>query len=77
MKAVRVHAFGLDTPMRVDEVPAPGPAPGTLLVRAAGASYFGLRVVWVNRFAQAREKLPQNLDAEIKNLGELADQLGV
>ena len=37
MKAIRVHEYGLASPMRMDEVADPVPAPGELLVRAAAA----------------------------------------
>ena len=37
MKAVRVHAWGLGSPMRVSEVENPTPGAGELLVRAAAA----------------------------------------
>jgi 2-haloacid dehalogenase len=38
---------------------------------AAGASAFGFRVAWVNRFAQTRERLPGSPDAELRTLAEL------
>lgn len=38
---------------------------------AAGASSFGLKVAWVNRFGQSRERIPGQPDAEIGNLMEL------
>ncbi|HEY9718282.1 MAG TPA: haloacid dehalogenase type II [Trichormus sp.] len=38
---------------------------------AFGASAFGMRVVWCNRYGQRRERLPGNPDFEIKNLAEL------
>ncbi len=41
----------------------------------AGASWFGLRVVWVNRFAQKRERLPHEIDAEIRSLDEVDEVL--
>lgn len=44
---------------------------------AVGAASFGLRVVWVNRFGQRAERLPFQVDAEIKSLNELIDVLGV
>jgi 2-haloacid dehalogenase len=44
---------------------------------AAGAASFGLRVVWVNRFAQRREHLPYEPDAEIPSLGDLPRLLGI
>lgn len=37
MKAVRVHEFGLDVPMRLDEVPDAQAGPGELLVRLGAA----------------------------------------
>ncbi len=37
----------------------------------AGASHFGYRVVWVNRFAQKKERVPHEIDAEITSLDEL------
>ncbi len=44
---------------------------------AAGASNFGFQVAWVNRFGQARERLPQPPKAEIKTLRELPALLGI
>ena len=38
---------------------------------AYGASAFGFRVAWVNRFGQARERLPGSPDAEIHDLAQL------
>ena len=38
---------------------------------AYGARNFGFRVVWVNRFGQAHERLPKTPDAEITTLAEL------
>jgi len=38
---------------------------------AAGATAFGLRVAWINRFAQRPERLPFKPDIEIKTLAEL------
>ena len=43
---------------------------------AVGAANCGLRVVWVNRFNQRRERLPATPDAEIKSLDELPGWLG-
>ncbi len=37
----------------------------------AGASHFGYRVVWVNRFGQKKERVPHEIDAEINSLDEL------
>ena len=38
---------------------------------AAGASAFGFKVAWVNRFGQSEERLPGHPDVEIKHLMEL------
>lgn len=38
---------------------------------AAGASNFGMTVVWVNRFGQRVERLPGRSDVELTNLSEL------
>ena len=38
---------------------------------ASGATAFGLRVAWINRFAQRPERLPYRPDVEIKTLAEL------
>ena len=38
---------------------------------AVGAAAFGFRVAWVNRFDQARERLPAQPDAELLTLAEL------
>ena len=42
---------------------------------AAGASAFGFKVAWVNRFGQSEERLPGQPDVEIKHLMELPDFL--
>ncbi len=42
---------------------------------ASGATAFGLRVAWINRFAQRPERLPFQLDVEIKTLAELPGRL--
>ncbi|MGA8179797.1 MAG: haloacid dehalogenase type II [Desulfobacterales bacterium] len=42
---------------------------------ASGASVFGFKVAWVNRFGQSVERLPGKPDIEIKNLAELPDLL--
>lgn len=42
---------------------------------AAGASAFGFKVAWINRFGQSVERLPGQPDAEIKTLSELPDLL--
>lgn len=38
---------------------------------AAGASTFGFKVAWCNRFGQSRERLPDGPHAQIKTLAEL------
>ena len=38
---------------------------------AAAAATFGFRVAWVNRFSQAKERLPDQPDAELRTLSEL------
>jgi len=38
---------------------------------ASGASAFGFKVAWINRFDQSAERLPGRPDAEIRNLMEL------
>ncbi|HKK05926.1 MAG TPA: HAD-IA family hydrolase, partial [Gammaproteobacteria bacterium] len=43
---------------------------------AAGAASFGFRVVWVNRFDQPRERLPDGPAAELKDLAGLPGLLG-
>jgi len=43
---------------------------------AAGAANAGLRVVWINRFGQRRERLPAGPDAEITSMAELPALLG-
>ncbi len=43
---------------------------------AYAASAFGLRVVWCNRYGQARERLPGAPDREIASLAELPGLLG-
>ena len=42
----------------------------------AGASAFGLKVAWINRFGQSKERLPGHPDIEIENLLELPELLG-
>lgn len=42
---------------------------------AVGAAAFGFKVAWVNRFAQHREHLPAQPQAEIRSLGELPELL--
>jgi len=43
---------------------------------AYAASAFGLRVVWCNRYGQARERLPGAPDREIRSLAELPTLVG-
>jgi len=43
---------------------------------AHGASDFGMRVVWCNRYGQRRERLPGKPDFEIRTLAELPALLG-
>jgi 2-haloacid dehalogenase len=43
---------------------------------AVGAANAGLRVAWINRFGERRERLPSQPDAEIKSLAELPILLG-
>jgi 2-haloacid dehalogenase len=42
---------------------------------ASGASAFGFKVAWINRFGQSEERLPGRPNVEIKNLLELPDLL--
>ena len=42
---------------------------------ASGASAFGFKVAWVNRFGQSEERLPGRPDVEIQTLLELPDFL--
>jgi len=44
---------------------------------AVGAASFGLKVAWINRFAQRRERLPFQPDTELKSLAELPALIGV
>lgn len=44
---------------------------------AFGASHFGFRVAWVNRFGQPPERLPGRPDAEIADLDALPPLLGI
>lgn len=44
---------------------------------AHGASAFGFRVAWVNRYGQRRERLPGAPDVELKSLSELPPVLGL
>ncbi|MEJ2587753.1 MAG: haloacid dehalogenase type II [Deltaproteobacteria bacterium] len=42
---------------------------------ASGASSFGFKVAWINRFGQRKERLPGMPDAEIRSLAELPELL--
>ena len=44
---------------------------------AHGASAFGMRVIWCNRYGQSRERLPGAPDHEIRSLAELPALVGV
>lgn len=44
---------------------------------AVGAATFGMRVAWVNRFGQRRERLTADPDAELETLAELPAILGL
>jgi 2-haloacid dehalogenase len=44
---------------------------------ACAAANFGFRVVWVNRFAQADERIPGQPEHEIRNLAELPPLFGL
>ncbi|MCW5750154.1 MAG: haloacid dehalogenase type II [Alphaproteobacteria bacterium] len=44
---------------------------------AYAAKAFGFHTVWINRFEQARERLPGEPDYEVRSLGELPGVLGV
>ncbi|NQW02123.1 MAG: haloacid dehalogenase type II [Rhodospirillales bacterium] len=44
---------------------------------ACAAANFGFRVVWVNRFAQAEERIPGKQEFEISNLAELPPLFGL
>ena len=44
---------------------------------AVGAANIGLRVAWINRFGQRRERLPSQPEVEIKSLVDLPALLGL
>lgn len=44
---------------------------------AAGAATFGMRVAWINRFQQQRERLPDGPDVELTTLAEIPALLGL
>jgi 2-haloacid dehalogenase len=57
---------------RLKPLPADAPAyPSSNAWDAHGASDFGMRVVWCNRYGQRRERLPGSPDFEIRTLAEL------
>lgn len=43
---------------------------------AAGAATFGMRVAWINRFGQRRERLPDGPDVELASLADVPALLG-
>jgi 2-haloacid dehalogenase len=44
---------------------------------AHGASAFGLKVVWCNRYGQSREILPGAADVEVSTLAEIPSIVGI
>jgi 2-haloacid dehalogenase len=44
---------------------------------AHGASAFGLKVVWCNRYRQGHEFLPGEADVEVSTLAEIPGILGI
>lgn len=44
---------------------------------AHGASSYGFQVVWINRFGQARERLPGAPDVELRSLAPLPEVVGI
>lgn len=44
---------------------------------AAGAASFGFRVVWINRYGQPPERLPDGPEVELDSLATLPDLLGL
>jgi 2-haloacid dehalogenase len=68
----RVYAYGLQKlGLRADEVSFQS----SNAWDAYGASNFGLRVVWCNRYGQRPERLPGAPDREIRDLSELPELL--
>ena len=68
----RVYAYGLEQlGLRADEVSFQS----SNAWDAYGASNFGLRVVWCNRYNHRAERLPGAPDYEIRNLSELPELL--
>jgi len=43
---------------------------------AHAAAHFGFKVIWINRFGQARERLPGELSAELTSLHEMPALVG-
>jgi 2-haloacid dehalogenase len=60
-----------------------GVAPGQICFQSSNAwdayaaSAFGMRVIWCNRYAKRRERLPGSPDAEIRTLAELPSLLAL
>jgi 2-haloacid dehalogenase len=80
-----VEAVGIykPAPRVYDMAPeALGLSPGRIIFMssnawdAAGAAAFGFHVGWVNRFGQAPERLPGDIDAELSSLEDLPGLLG-
>jgi 2-haloacid dehalogenase len=68
----RVYAYGLEKlGLRADQVSFQS----SNAWDAYGASHFGLRVVWCNRYGQPAERLPGAPDFQIRNLSELPELL--
>jgi len=68
----RVYAYGLETlGLKPHEVSFQS----SNAWDAYGASNFGLRVVWCNRYGQKPERLPGSPDFEIRSLSELPELL--
>jgi 2-haloacid dehalogenase len=68
----RVYAYGLEKlGLRAHEVSFQS----SNAWDAYGASHFGLRVVWCNRYGHRAERLPGAPDYEIRNLSELPELL--
>jgi 2-haloacid dehalogenase len=68
----RVYAYGLEQlGLRADQVTFQS----SNAWDAYGASHFGLRVVWCNRYGHRAERLPGAPDYEIRDLSELPELL--
>lgn len=68
----RVYAYGLETlGLRADEVSFQS----SNAWDAYGASNFGMRVVWCNRYGHRAERLPGAPDFEIRSMSELPELL--